>query len=355
MDDPLHWKKLFTLGPAQRDHRAALRASCGVFLPLLVLLSLDRIDLALFAVFAAFTNIYGRGPSFALRWRAQLRGGGLMWLVMVAAVATQAFLEAGTEAGRWAVIGVTTLISGTCALAVGWLRIRPAGSLFHIFAFAAIATLPASINPVEALTTATATFLLGLGIGQFGRWWQRPAHRERAVAQPKPFAQAMAPGEWRALWGQALGHLVAAGLAGAIAQILQPALGLEHTYWAMVAAVVPLVGHTTRDAVARGIHRVLGTAVGLVVMALVIWAEPPLWALVLIIGLFQFGTEMLVIRNYFWAQVCITPLALIGVSLSRDPTAGLLYDRIVETVIGAVIGIVVVLISSRRVRSALGW
>lgn len=355
MDDPLHWKKLFTLGPAQRDHRAGLRAGFGVFLPLLVLLGIGRIDLALFAVFAAFTNIYGRGPSFRLRLRAQLRGGGLMWLVIVAAVVTGALLEPATSLGMWATIGVTTLISGVCALAVGLLRIRPTGSLFHIFAFAAIATLPLEVAPVEALTTATATFLLGLAIGQFGRWWQRPEHRVRAAAQPNPFAQPLAAGEQRALWGQALGHLVAAGVAGTIAHLLQPSLGIEHTYWAMVAAVVPLVGHTTRDGVARGIHRVLGTAVGLVVMALVIWVDPPLWSLVLIIGLFQFATEMLVIRNYFWAQVCITPLALIGVSLSREPSAALLYDRIVETAIGAVVGILVVLISSRRVRSALGW
>ncbi|GHD00510.1 FUSC family protein [Zhihengliuella salsuginis] len=346
MDDPLHWKRLFTLGPAQKDHRAALRAGFGVFIPLLVLVGIDRIDLALFAVFAAFTNIYGRGPSFGLRLRAQLRGGGLMWLVILAALLAGSVLDTDTDAGMWIAIALTTLISGACSVATGLLQIRPAGSLFHIFAFAAVATLPFDVHLGEALITATATFALGLLLGQTGRWWQPEGDRLRAEAQPNPFGVRVKDTVRKAVWIESVGYLVAAAAAGALAHALQPVLSTDHTYWAMVAAVVPLVGHTTRDRVARGVHRVLGTVVGLGLMAAVIWAGPPTWILLLIIGLLQFGTEMLIIRNYFWAQVCVTPLALIGVSLAQGLQTSLLYDRIIETAIGSAVGIAVVLAGS---------
>jgi len=353
MDDPLHWKQLFRLGPAQKDHRAALRAGFGVFLPLAVIVGFDRVDLALFAVFAAFTNIYGRGPSYSRRLQAQVRGGGLMWLVILLALLAGSVLDVGTDAGMWAAIALTTVIAGACSVATGLLQIRPAGSLFHIFAFAAITTLPFDVTWWEALATATSTFALGLVIGQVGRWRQPESERLRGRAQPNPAEQPLKPVVRRAIWIESIGYVLAAAVAGAIAHALAPLLSTEHTYWAMVAAVVPLVGHTTRDRVARGVHRVLGTVVGLGAMAVIIWWAPPTWVLLLLIGLLQFGTEMLIIRNYFWAQVCVTPLALTGVSLAQGLHASLLYDRIIETAIGAIVGIAVVLAGSaygRRLR-----
>jgi uncharacterized membrane protein YccC len=114
----------------------------------------------------------------------------------------------------------------------------------------------------------------------------------------------------------------------------------------MVAAVVPLVGHTTRHRVARGMHRMLGTMGGLVIGAAIILLNPNPWMVVLIMGLGQFGAEMLITRNYFWAQVCVTPLALVGTALMAGMHPGLLYDRLLETLIGAVVGVGVVLLGS---------
>ena len=42
----------------------------------------------------------------------------------------------------WLQVVATTLVAGGCSLVVAWWRLRPAGSLFHIFAFAAIASIP---------------------------------------------------------------------------------------------------------------------------------------------------------------------------------------------------------------------
>jgi hypothetical protein len=142
---------------------------------------------------------------------------------------------------------------------------------------------------------------------------------------------ALTPRVRRAIWGESFEHVLAAGLAGSVATLLSSRLSTGHNYWAMVAAVVPLVGQTTRHQVVRGIHRVLGTFAGLSVMAAVSLLAPNPWVAVLIMGLMQFGTEMFVARNYFWAQVFVTPLALVGTGLGVGFSTSLLYDRMVET------------------------
>lgn len=353
MSNPLGWRQIFTLGPANRDHLVATRAALGVFLPLVMLMALDRLDLAVFAIFAAFTGIYGRAPAHRDRLGAQLRSGALLLAVILFAWLSSTFLVAhGTQAGLWAVVGLTTLVAWACSLATGFLGIRPAGSLFHIFAFAAITSI-AQVPPfVEAIGTSAAVVLLCVLIGVGG--WLLPGRRTHWTREER---QPLSPNVRKAIWIESIGYVLAAGIAGSAAALLAGPLSMGHGYWAMVAAVVPLAGHTTRHRVARGIHRVLGTIAGLFVMAAVILVDPGPWAVVLFIGLMQFCAEMLIARNYFWAQVCVTPLALVGTALGAGFSPALLYDRMLETVIGAVIGVAVVLAGSaygRRIRRGMG-
>lgn len=224
---------LFTIAPANRDHEVGLRCAFSVFVPLIPLLVLDRVNLAVFASFGAFTAIYGRNQPHGLRLRSQLRGGGLMV----------------------------------------------------------------------------------------------------------------------AVW-----YVIAAGVAGVLATLLGPVLGIRHSYWAMVAAVVPLVGHSTRYRVNRGLQPIIGTFLGLGVLAVVLWLDPPLWAVVVLIALLQLLAEMYIARQYVLAQMAVTPLALLSTVLASAGAAAkagvpglgvdrgaLIYDRAVETVIGAVVGMVSVL------------
>ena len=147
---------------------------------------------------------------------------------------------------------------------------------------------------------------------------------------------------------------MAAGLAGTLATLLGEQLGFGHNYWAMVAAVVPLVGHTTRHRVSRGLQRIVGTAIGLVLLAGILLLQPVPWQTVLVIAACQFGAEMFIARQYVLAQIFVTPLALVS-TLLVVPSAPviLLRDRIFDTVIGAAVGIAVVLAPAawRRLRS----
>ncbi|MDQ4503559.1 FUSC family protein [Sinomonas sp. ASV322] len=347
---------LFSIGPARRDHQPALRVALGVFLPLLTLTLVNRLDLAIFASFAAFTGIYGRNEPHRIRVVAQARAGLLMLGVIFAATLAARLSPGGALDPWWTVAG-TTLVAWLCSVLAGLWRLRPAGSLFYIFAFAAVSSLPHQPPLPDALLAAVATFGLCLAIGLSSR--VTPSHRS-------PLAWADVRDGWRVrvsvaerrvLWLESIGYLVGPGIAGLAATAVGQALGFGHNYWAMVAAVVPLVGHSTRHRVSRGLQRVLGTVVGLVLLAGIAALQPAPWAMVVLIAVCQFGAEMLIARQYFLAQVCVTPLALLSTLLVAHTDPGvLLHDRFIDTAIGSVVGVAVVLAPSvyRRARGVRG-
>jgi len=343
--------EMFSIAPGNKDHHPALRCAVGVFVPLLTLVLLGRLDLAIFASFGAFTGIYGRGEAHGTRFALQLRAGALMLLViLLASLAARLGGTLGLDgaATTWFLVLATTAVAGACSVAVSWWRLRPAGSLFHIFAFAAIASIPNQPPLWEGMLVAALTTAFCLLIGFSSRILA--SHRPPWV-RPRPLRRT--PDERRAAWLEGAGYLVAAGLAGTLATWAGQRLGFGHNYWAMVAAVVPLVGHTTRHRVRRGLQRIIGTVLGLVVLAGILLLDPAPWQTVLIMVLCQFGAEMFIIRQYLLAQLFVTPLALISTLLVVPASpAILLRDRIIETVIGAAVGLAVVLAPTvwRRLR-----
>lgn len=326
-----------------------LRTAIGVLLPLLTLIAVQRIELAPYAVFGAFVGVYSRVPGHLDRLLMQIKAGALMWLVVLLATLAGNFLVHGVTlpTGGWWLVGLTTLVAGAASVVAGFLRLRPAGSLFHIFAFAAIASLPADPGLSDGMFTASSAMILALVLGQLGRI--APLNRTPWQVTPLPMIPPSAQG---AIWREGLAYLVAAGVAGSAAILLSGPLGMGHTYWAMVAAVVPLVGRSTQHRIIRAVHRVLGTGAGLILMALIVLLQPQPWLAVLAIGLMQFLAEIFVTRNYFWAMLFVTPLALVGGTLGRPLTPDILYDRALETLIGVVIGVIVVLLMDRFSRAS---
>jgi hypothetical protein len=344
--------EMFAIGPGNKDVPVALRCAVGVFVPLTILVVLDRLDLAIFAAFGAFTGIYGRGEPHRTRLFLQMRAGSLMLAVMLLA---SLFARAGQAvglsdtAGTWVQVAATTAVAGACSLITAWWRLRPAGSLFHLFAFAAIASIAHQPPLWQCMLVAalTAAFCLLIGISS-------RLVRSRRTLWTMPPPVRFSPAEKRSALFEAAGYLVAAGAAGTLATLAGLRLGFGHNYWAMVAAVVPLVGRSTRHRISLGIQRIIGTVLGLVLLAGILMLQPAPWQTVLVIAVCQFGAELFIARQYILAQIFVTPLALISTLLAA-PTAPatLLRDRVVETVIGAAVGIAVVVAPSawRRLRA----
>lgn len=151
-----HVRQFFSLPPAQRDHVPAARIALSVAVPLVLLVLLGRADLTIYAAFGAFTSIYARNEPVRARFRHQSRAG----LIICACVGLGSLL-ASLSAPEPVVLGVTAVVAALGAvLAASW-TLKPAGSLFFIFAVGAIGSLPGAVPVGVAVLIAAST-----------AWWE---------------------------------------------------------------------------------------------------------------------------------------------------------------------------------------
>jgi len=323
---------LLRVGPYDGAHRVAARAGLSVAVPLLVLFATDHLAWSAYAAFGAFTALYARNRVGRARLRMQAAIGALLTVII-----TLAAVVGSLDARAWLAVPVAAALAVAVSVASDRWRWHPPGALFPVFAFSAVASVPGEPADVPvALLVAGASAAFAVVVGSAG------AGRRGDLATPGPRGER-GPVLLRA-------HAVPSGLAVLVAGSIATAAGTGHPYWAMVSAVVPLAARSRTAQVVRGVHRVVGTAAGLVVAGLLLALDPGGLVLVLLVIALQVAAELLVGRHYAVALVAITPLALLMVHLAA-PTAtrDLLVDRGVETVIGVLVGLgVAQLVSGRR-------
>ncbi|MGW4824249.1 FUSC family protein [Streptomyces sp. NPDC004227] len=155
-------------------------------------------------------------------------------------------------------------------------------------------------------------------------------------------------------WWTRLGPLtpivVRTALGCALAGYASLALGVGRPYWALVTAASLYQANMTLTW-KRGIQRVVGNLVGVLVFAAVApLAHASDLALVLLCMAFNFGAEALMGRNYWLGSICVTPLALLIIEFAgHHETGELITERAVDTLVGALVGFVgAVAVTNRR-------
>jgi hypothetical protein len=336
MTEPLQLRvrDLLEVRPGPSAHRVALRAGASVLVPLLAVVALGHPEWSAYAAFGAFTSLYGRNHIHLSRATMQLSAGTLLVAAVVAGV-----LVGTLDSRAWVAVGVTAafaVLGSMVSAAQDW---HPPGPIFLVFGFGAVASAPHTLADVPvAAAVAGASAAFALLVGNAGAVLRHQRSRPRPLASPRP-AEA-----------------VRSGLAVLVAGSLATAIGIGHPYWAMVAAVVPLAAPGLRSQVLRAGHRVSGTLLGLLTSAALLAPGFGPLTTVLIVAVLQIVTELVVGRHYGVALLFITPMAMLMGQLAAPlPVRSLLFDRGVETVIGAVVGILLVIaleLVRRRARAA---
>ncbi len=340
-----HLRSLHSLGPANKDHVSAWRVAIGVAAPTLALLAAGRPDLIGYAVFGALTGMYGRTEPHQLRLRHQ----GQAAVILVTGVGAGVFLSVH-HIHSWVLVITEAVFAGAGSLFTDRTALKPAGPFFGILALGACASVPAAVpwHAAVLIAAGSAAFsvLVGFGGWFLGRTWRRGWRRDVPVLR--------GPSR-RAAWLHAARYVTAVGVAGSLGVLS----GSGHAHWAMAAAAVPLAGADLPSSVYRGVHRIVGTLLGLVLVAAVLfpWPGSPLAAfpgheaavLACLVIVLQFSTELFMARHYGLAMVSFTPVILLIGQLGApaDPRV-LVTERAVETLVGAAVGILVVLLIRRR-------
>lgn len=332
-----HVQEFFRVGPAERDHIPAFRIAVGVALPLLTLLALGRLDLAIYAAFGAFTGIYARNETPRSRVVRQSIAGGLL----TACVAVGATISA-LGGNVWVLTLVTSLVSGAGAVVAARVNLRPGGSIFFIFATAAVGSVPDGAAVWLATLVAATSAGICVALGAIAHLAGERAAQPQVPLVTEHFSR-------RDLLAHAARFTVApivAGVLGIASTGLFPLL--SHPYWAMVAAVAPITPPHRTARIQRGVHRIVGTLGGVVITGFLLSFPVEPWQLVVWVIVLQFLAEVYVGRNYSLALLFITPLALIMTQIGNpQPVVALLSARAVETVIGAAVGLAVVILGFR--------
>nr|WP_218857493.1 FUSC family protein [Leifsonia soli] len=323
-----------------------MRAAVAVAVPLFLLFAAGRLDLTAYATFGAFTALYGRNEPYRVRVRT----------LTVAAVA----LLLSISAGVWlAVLGeplallavALVVVVGGGTLFVTIFQMVPPQALFFVFALlvcAAVPTPAADAIPRIGLAAATAAFAWALTMSG---WVLRripgisrgPLARSGFVTELRrrpgvDIGAVRDPRVWLTVAQNVVGVLIAGGVA--------LSFGLGHAYWAVVSLVAVIPPARAAHSISRSVHRIVGTVVGIAVTALLLVWSPPALVVICVIVVCQFFAEILVARHYGAALVFITPLALsVSHLASPTPLNVLVVDRVLETVLGAGVGIALVLLA----------
>lgn len=329
------WRQLVAFGPHRGAHRVAIRAGVSLMVPLLLVWAFGRLDLSVYVAFGAFPSLYGRFDAVPSRLRMQVQAAVVMLVTMLVASAVSVF-----SAPVWVAVLVVVAVAGAVTVFSarwGW---YPPGALFQVFAAGVCVTVsagPSAFWHVLVFGGATAAFALAVtyvGAVVRARAW-RIAGVWRSRREPWP------------PWGEVATVVVGSLIAGFVGF----ALVGTHWYWAMVAAVAALGGAGVQAKVVRGTQRLVGTVAGVVLTGVLLSLGMSPLVTILAAVVCQVGAELFVGRNYGFAMLFITPLALLMVSIGvPSESSQLLFDRAVETLIGVLIGTLIAVGSSLVLR-----
>lgn len=286
-------------------------------------------NVAGFAALGSLAALYGRMPGHRYRVSVTVLAGlALTSTVLIVSVAA-------SQLPVWLVPLVIAALAAAARWSCDALRQGPPGAMMPIFA-AGAASVPAS-GVVEVLTrtaaTAAGAMIAGAIAVVVAQW-----HRSRGLAGTT---------SWADLWAgmrrpELIEPAVLVGLGAAVAGMAAESFGWGHPAWAALGAIAALQGAELRHVGVRALQRGLGTVLGALLAYPLLHAGMSYWALAGCVLALQVITELVVARHYGLAMLTITPMALLMSSMAAPTSAATLaWARSADTVLGAVVGVLV--------------
>ena len=335
------WQQLTTFHPTRRRWQMPVGAALASGLPLLVGAYFGRLDYGLVSSLGGLAFLYL--PDTPMHHR--------MARLMACIFAMSACYALGimTHAVAAATVPLLTVIAVLVTMACRYYRIGPPGSLFFVMVAAIGAYSPVPV--LELPLRVGLIFLGGLLAAVVAFGYSLVVLRRQA---PAPAAPLPRPGfDFVVLDAVLIGALVGISLALAVA------FRLERPYWVPVSCLAVVQGSSLRAVWNRNLHRVAGTALGMLVASGVLSLPLGPWTVAPVVMLLSFAVEWLVVRHYGLAAVFITPLTiLLAEAATLDPQAShaaLIQSRFLDTALGCAVGLAGgVVLHQPRLRAAVG-
>ena len=331
---------LTTVNRSDRRWQMPLAAALATGLPLLVGAWFDHMDYGLVSSLGGLVFLYL--PNTALHHR--------MVTLMASGFGMMACYTLGVFSHFVPVTMMPVLIFSAILVTMicRFFRLGPPGSLFFIMA----ASIGA-YSPVEILQVPLFVGLLTMGCllgGLIALFYSMAILRIQAPQPVAPLPPASF--DFVVFDSVVIGAFV--GISLALAQIL----ALPRPYWVPVSCLAVIQGISLRAIWTRKVHRILGTAIGLLLAWGLLALPLDKWGICLMMTLLAFVIETAIVRHYGIAVIFITPMTIFlaeAASLGHGSTAALIQARLVDTILGSVVGLVGgICLHSPRFRRAVG-
>ncbi|MGW5521162.1 FUSC family protein [Gordonia sp. NPDC003950] len=336
------WRDAIRVDLSRAGVAAPIRVGIAVGVVLVAGGALGHRDTAGLAALGALVSAFCRPDPYPVRATRLVTLG----VAITGAIAVGATLGA-SSAPLVVEIVVISLLAGVASYLVSALHIVGPGAVILVFAATGAAGFAHDAADVGRAVTAT---VVGAVIGiaaALAPWLLRSA---RSTTAPD---SATRESLWRSLVGgrSAVGHrhlLVIAGrmtTASAISAAIAAGVGLAHPMWAAMGAIAAMQGVSYHHTVSRGFARLLGNVAGAVIAAALLALPLGYWGAVAAIIVFQTLAEIFSTVNYALCSTAVTPMALLLTGLGAGLSPQMALDRVGDTVIGIVLGIVVAAIT----------
>lgn len=319
------WQHLTTINPSTRRWQMPFAAALASGLPLMVGAWFGHLEYGLISSIGGLAFLHLPNTPMSHR---------MVWLMACAfGLAASYALGLMTHFLPLAKVGVLALIAMLVTMVCRFYRLGPPGSLFFIMAAAIGAYTPGTVEqiPLRVGLLTMGALLASLIAFFYSLYVLR-------LQAPDPVAPLPPPSfDFVVLDAVVIGAFV--GLSLAIAQALQ----LDRPYWVPVSCLAVIQGASLRAVWNRQLHRVLGTAIGMLLAWGLLSLPLDAWRVALLVILLAFAIETLVVRHYGLAVIFITPLTILlaeAATLGHTPLAELIASRFIDTLLGCVVGLI---------------
>ena len=145
------------------------------------------------------------------------------------------------------------------------------------------------------------------------------------------------------------------GFITIIAAIIAFELDLARSYWVPLSCVAVMSGATIVSTHHRSIQRGIGTVIGILIASLILALEPSGYIIAIFVLILTFITELFIVKNYGLAALFFTPNALLMAESTSEGSFSFAYfasARIIDVIIGSVIGLIGVWLVGRKSASS---
>lgn len=311
----------------------AVRAAVSIGAPLAALTLAGHEGLGLQAASGAFLALFAAGSGAAERARVL----PFVAVALLACAGLGAMLAPYPALLAVGLVAVTIVVS---ALAFAF-RLGPPGPVFFVLVYGLAGNVTAVVDGQRIIEPWPFLAAISAGVAFSYLVALTPLLLPRERARPPRPLRELLPGPWVGPGEREL-ILRVAIVAAASTAICVWLVDPHRAYWAVSSgvAVVGLSAIRTYS-VGRGLHRTVGTLVGVGVYLLIAPLGGIPLAVVLLITALQFAIELVVVRNYALALVFITPLVLLitGAATGGANLSDAAWERLGDTVIGSAIAI----------------